>query len=140
MRQGGIKICWINSSHHLMLRQLVIFRSAPGSRRIFRHGTPTKAYYMLLHRRDQCDATLKNQAGRSDYKASEDEWKTTWSVKVPSKISIFLWRLARHSLPSGDVLQHRKMAQSSACFFCGQQDSWRHSLLECNIARCVWAL
>jgi ribonuclease HI len=76
----------------------------------------------------------------SDHKASEDKWKTIWSVRVPSKSSIFLWRLARHSLLSGDVLQHRKMAQSSACFSCGQQDSWRHSLLECNITRCVWDL
>jgi hypothetical protein len=32
------------------------------------------------------------------------------------------------------------MAQSSACFFYGHQDSWRHSLLECNIAKCIWDL
>jgi hypothetical protein len=39
-----------------------------------------------------------------------------------------------------DVLHHRKMTQCSACFFCGMEDSWRHSLLECTMARCIWAL
>ena len=68
------------------------------------------------------------------------EWKSLWAVKVPSKINMFLWRLARHSLPTNDVRHHRHMADSSACYFCGQQDSWRHSLLECNVAKCIWAL
>jgi hypothetical protein len=63
-----------------------------------------------------------------------------WKVKVPSKMCIFLWRLAKHSLPTGDVLHHRKMAQCSAHFLCGMEDSWRHSLLECTMARCICAL
>jgi hypothetical protein len=81
------------------------------------------AYFMLVHRRDQCEAALQNIASRSDHKAVTEEWKSLWRVKVPSKISIFLWRLACLSLPFGDVLHHRNMAQSSACFFCGSQDS-----------------
>ncbi|KAK1607774.1 hypothetical protein QYE76_031447 [Lolium multiflorum] len=32
------------------------------------------------------------------------------------------------------------MATTAACSICGQEDSWRHSLFECNLARCVWAL
>ncbi|XP_071676881.1 uncharacterized protein [Lolium perenne] len=32
------------------------------------------------------------------------------------------------------------MAQSKACSVCGQEDSWRHSLIECTMSRCVWAL
>ncbi|CAN6244691.1 unnamed protein product [Urochloa humidicola] len=32
------------------------------------------------------------------------------------------------------------MATQSSCGICGAQDSWKHSLLECNLARCVWAL
>ena len=63
-----------------------------------------------------------------------------WGIKVPSKVRVFLWRLARCSLPSKDVLLHRNMSDSSACSIGGARDSWRHSLLECNMARCVWAL
>jgi hypothetical protein len=32
------------------------------------------------------------------------------------------------------------MATSATCSICGQEDSWRHSLIDCNFARCVWAL
>ena len=88
-------------------------------------------YYMLVRRREQHDTALRNNAR---------EWMSLWKVKVRSKIRIFLWRLAKHLLPTGDVLHHRKMAQCSACFFCGMDDSWRHSLLECTMARCIWAL
>jgi hypothetical protein len=53
---------------------------------------------------------------------------------------VFLWRLAQQSLPSADVLHHQHMAPHSSCFICGEHDSWKHSLLECNMARCLWAL
>ena len=53
---------------------------------------------------------------------------------------MFLQRLARHSLPSTDVLHHRNMADHGRCALCGAPDSWKHTLLECNMARCVWAL
>lgn len=70
----------------------------------------------------------------------QKEWATLWKIKVPSKLRIFLWRLARQSLPTGDVRHNRHMAQHRNCTICGQPDSWRHSLLECNLARCVWVL
>jgi hypothetical protein len=95
---------------------------------------------MIVHKRDQAQAEMASCPGSSDHKVAEKEWRSLWSVKVPSKINMFLWRLACHSLPTSDVRHHRHMADSSACFFCGQQDSWRHSLIDCNVAKCVWAL
>jgi len=94
---------------------------------------------MIIHKRDQVDSADANRSERSDQSAMK-EWKSLWAVKVPSKINMFLWRLAHHSLPTNDVRHYRHMADSSACYFCGQQDSWRHSLLECNVAKCIWAL
>jgi hypothetical protein len=40
------------------------------------------------------------------------EWTKLWKCKVPSKIRIFLWRLAQCSLPIGDVRHRRCMATS----------------------------
>ena len=53
---------------------------------------------------------------------------------------MFTWRLARHSLPTSDVLHRRNMSSSHVCALCGADDNWRHSLLDYNYARCVWAL
>ena len=53
---------------------------------------------------------------------------------------MFLWRLAKHSLPTSDVLKHRNMAVEDKCAVCGEDDSWKHSLIECTMAKCVWAL
>ena len=63
-----------------------------------------------------------------------------WNFLVPSKVKIFLWRLARHSLPTFDVLHNRKMSTIDACPLCGGEDSWRHALISCTMARCIWAL
>jgi hypothetical protein len=67
-------------------------------------------------------------------------WSKLWKLPVPSKVRIFLWRLAQLSLPTGDVRHRRNMAQNAACPICGQEDNWHHSLIDCNLARCVWAL
>jgi hypothetical protein len=54
-------------------------------------------------------------AGRSNRKEEEKEWINQWGVKVPSKVRLFLRRLARSSLPSKVVLHYRKMAYSNSC-------------------------
>ena len=90
---------------------------------------------MLAHRK-----SLAGSAGALNRQAVQKEWSMLWGIKVSSKVRVFLWRLARCFLTSKDVLLHRNMSDSSACSICGAGDSWRHSLLECNMARYVWAL
>lgn len=58
---------------------------------------------------------------------------------MPSKVKVFIWRLARHSLPTTEVLKCRNMSHLDACPLCGCEDSWRHALLSCTMARCTWA-
>ena len=81
------------------------------------------AYRMLVINKHHATSYIENIASRSDTKAEEKEWLAIWNLDVPSKIRVFLWRLARHSLPSGDVLFRRNMAQQSICCICGAQDS-----------------
>lgn len=97
------------------------------------------AYRMLAMSRERATSYWDSTAGRSDTRAVEKEWNDIWRVKVPSKIRVFLWRLAKHTLPSGDR-HHRQMAPHSLCTLCGSTDSWKHSLIECHMARSVWAL
>ena len=98
------------------------------------------AYRMLVQNRETNRAWLEGIPSRSDVRADEKEWTSLWKIKVPSKIRVFLWRLAKHSIPTGNILHRRNMAPKDVCQICGARDSWKHSLLECNMAKCVWAL
>ena len=100
--------------------------------------TVRSAYRMLASMCERRSDWIEHNPGRSDVEADQREWADLWSIKVPSKIRVFLWRLAKHSISTADVRHRRHMAQTSACSICGGQDSWKHSLLECNMARCVW--
>lgn len=55
-------------------------------------------------------------------------------------IRMFLWRLAKHSLPTQDVRCHRDTADTNTCGLHGFGDSWRHSLIECSMERSVRAI
>ena len=48
----------------------------------------------------------EGRSGASNNSRQEEDWTTLWRFSVPSKVKIFLWRLARHSLPTTDVLKN----------------------------------
>ena len=74
---------------------------------------------MLVSNRERTAAWRDGRPGKSDFKSEEKEWTSLWQVQVPSKIKIFLWRLARQSIPFGDVLHHRKIAASRYLWYGG---------------------
>ena len=84
---------------------------------------------------------LDHWPGHSNIAADRNSWSQLWKVRVPCKISVFVWRLAHTSIPMGLVRHERNMAESPACSICeAGEDNWLHSLLSCCMARCVWAL
>ena len=87
----------------------------------------------------QRESWLEGRSGTSNEQAEGKSWTSLWNLTVPSKVKVFMWRLARHSLPTTDVLR-RNMAVQDACPLCGCEDSWRHALLSCTMPRCIWAL
>jgi hypothetical protein len=88
------------------------------------------AYRMLADTKRRRENWLEGNAGSSDFEAESKAWTSLWSVQVPGKIRNFLWRLAKHSIPTEDIRHTRNMADGDRCQLCGMQDSWRHSLLE----------
>jgi hypothetical protein len=99
------------------------------------------AHKMLAETKHRRENWLEKRAGSSCMEGQEKQWKKLWQTRVPSKLRIFAWRLARSSLPTGQERMHRHMATTSACTLCSASlDDWRHSLVECNLARAVWAL
>lgn len=102
--------------------------------------TVRSCYRLLVSTRKVREDWLEERPTSSSLK-SVKSWTKLWKVKVPSKVRVFARRLAQHSLPTGDVLQHRHMSKTSVCAIChADNDSWRHSLIDCTMAHCVWAL
>ena len=59
--------------------------------------TVRSAYRMLASMCERRSDWIEHNPGRSDVEADQREWADLWSIKVPSKIRVFLWRLAKHS-------------------------------------------
>lgn len=102
--------------------------------------TVRSAYRMLVDTKQRREDWLEGNPGISNGEVEAKAWCSLWSVDIPGKIHNFLWRLAKQSIPTEDVHHQRKMADANKCHACRAQDSWRHTLLECSMARCVWAL
>lgn len=82
------------------------------------------AYRLFVRTKTDREAWLDGCPSSSNVDSEGRGWTTLWKVQVPSKIRVFLWRLAQHSLPTGDLLKHRHMAESARCAICGEPDSW----------------
>lgn len=99
------------------------------------------AYRMISGIKFQREDWLENRPSNSNQAAVKNDWSRLWKVQVPSKVRIFVWRLAHTSLPTGTTRHKRKMATSLVCSICSAaEDTWRHSLISCRMARCVWSL
>jgi hypothetical protein len=95
---------------------------------------------MLVNTKINRTNYYEGNAGSSNAEAEKKGWYSLWKTMVPSKIRVFLWRLAQQSLPTTDVLDHRHMSTHSNSALCGNTDSWRQSLVDCNMTQAVWAL
>jgi hypothetical protein len=95
---------------------------------------------MVVNAKRRREAWLNGTATTSDQEQDERNWTALWKVQIPSKLRVFLWRLVKQSIPTADVRHHHNMSPDSACSLCGVVDSWHHSLLECTMSKCVWAL
>jgi ribonuclease HI len=99
------------------------------------------AYRALVHTKKVREDWLEGRQSSSSSTSEQKLWSKMWKTKVPSKIRVFLWRLSHQSIPTGSVRHRRNMAVTPECCFChAAEDDWRHSLIDCAMARSVWAL
>lgn len=95
---------------------------------------------MLIRTKSSRENYIDQREGSSNVMSQSKEWSSIWKAPVPPKVCMFLWRLARHSIPSAEVLHRCNMSTSTACILCGQRDTWKHALLHCPMSRSTWAL
>jgi hypothetical protein len=98
------------------------------------------AYRMLIRTKERREAWLEGRASSSIAEVEKKQWSLLWKTHVPSKIKIFLWRLAKQSLLTNDGRHQQRIAEDDRCTLCTVADSWRHALIDCTMAHCVWVL
>lgn len=92
------------------------------------------AYQMLLEdlKREESGTSTTSQRWK-------DFWKKLWSVKVPQKIKVFMWKACSNILPTCTKLFDRKIGSNFSCSVCGEEAETRdHLFMECLIATNVW--
>ena len=60
-------------------------------------------------------------------------------MKIPLKIKIFSWYACRGVILSKDNLIKRNWKGSKKCVFCLHDETIKHLLFECKIARSIWS-
>uniref|UniRef100_A0A803PJ47 Reverse transcriptase domain-containing protein n=1 Tax=Cannabis sativa TaxID=3483 RepID=A0A803PJ47_CANSA len=68
-------------------------------------------------------------------------WRKLWNLKIPAKISVFLWRACRNNRPTRINLLVRHVDVPSVCPFCHLHDETvEHVIVDCSVAVIGWAI
>lgn len=68
-------------------------------------------------------------------------WKSLWSLKIPSKVATFLWRVCRGCLPTLAALAVKHVSVDTTCPWCHtENEDDLHILFQCEFAKTVWAM
>ncbi|RYR56253.1 hypothetical protein Ahy_A05g022008 [Arachis hypogaea] len=103
----------------------------------------------ITRRIENCKEELTNWTRRKEQSdnhrnpsTSEDKreiWREVWSMEVPQKIRMFLWKACQNILPVGSNLYKRKIASDPKCQICLKSpETVEHALLLCDWARAAW--
>ena len=66
-------------------------------------------------------------------------WKFLWSISLPQKQLLFVWKLLHKAIPSTDVLrEHHLMVGNSCHFGCSEEESIHHLFFSCSLVKAAW--
>jgi hypothetical protein len=100
--------------------------------------TVKSGYYLKRLEAFHNSQSISGKGENSDQRATSKMWNLLWSVRVPPKMKIILWRMAHDCLPTGVQLKGRHIYNSDICFFCGRKETLEHAMFMCQHASAVW--
>lgn len=66
-------------------------------------------------------------------------WNKLWSLRLPSKVTLFLWRVCKGCLPTAYALTVKQAVESAQCPWCRSGvETDTHVLFTCDFARTMW--
>ncbi|CAN1302005.1 Putative ribonuclease H protein At1g65750 [Linum perenne] len=83
---------------------------------------------------------MENLVNRSQFNKAGN-WRAIWDAKVPPRIKVMLWRLARSVLPTRHALYARGTPINDECGICNSmfESEW-HLFLNCGFAKSCWTV
>lgn len=61
-------------------------------------------------------------------------------MKIPAKVQLFLWKLPRGILPTGQMLAARidSLTNLRSCVICSSIETSDHIFWQCKISKAIW--
>jgi hypothetical protein len=99
-----------------------------------------KSAYMLSLKDEHKTWWEQGSSVRSD--GFRSIYKEVWNAKVPQKIRIFAWKLAKEGLASQVNQRSHTLVKTGMCTICGKEDETRyHAVVRCSKAKALrWEL
>ncbi|OMO94917.1 reverse transcriptase [Corchorus capsularis] len=135
----GIKQ-WISEEEQEAILSIPVHEGGEHDKRIWPHDK-SGVYSVKSGYASQKAATRHSTCSRasSSHQIDKRLWKVIWSIKAPSKVKVFLWRMCRHALATNEELWKRKCLDEPICVLCGEDvESVEHLILLCPWTRKVW--
>ena len=71
--------------------------------------------------------------------ATDPFWKFLWSISLPQKQLLFIWKLLHQAIPSTDVLRDHHLTINNSCHFgCSEEESIHHLFFSCPVVKAAW--
>jgi hypothetical protein len=81
----------------------------------------------------------RDASSSSSTDAVSSLWKNIWSLKLPSKVKIFTWRLCHNSLPTRMNIKRKRVELDTVCPMCNRADEdGGHLFLKCKKVKPIW--
>ena len=66
-------------------------------------------------------------------------WKFLWSISLPKKQLLFMWKLFHQAIPTVDVLKSHHLMVTGLCRFgCKVEESIHHLFFSCDLTKSSW--